>query len=502
MTASRQLRSLVVRGIAWKALSQAAVQLFRVATAIVLARLLTPEDYGLAGMVLVFSTFLYAFSDLGLGAALVQRRELSERDRSTAFWLTAGAGLVLCGLGVAASGLVAAFYDEPDLQPLFVGLSITALLTALGSTQVALLTREMRFRALELRIILSTLVGAAGGIALAVAGYGPWAIVGQALIAAAVSTVLLWIVSPWRPRFLVSRSSLRDIGGFGTRVLGANLFFSLNRNVDNLLVGKFLGASPLGLYALAYNVMLVPLSRLSAPVQEVLFPALSKTQDDLERSRMIVLRVTRVVAAITMPLMLGLIVVAPDFVVAVLGERWREATPVIRILAWVGLLQSLTSLNHRVLTAQGQTRRLFVFAAASFGVYLVAWLVGLRFGVVGVATAYAIAATLIVQPASALLTLRCIELPVRRLAAALGGVVQASLVAVTVVAWTRWLLVEEGASPGFRLAVAVGVGLVAYLVTLPVCARELLTDLLGMRRRPGIAAHEALDERSVRSGSR
>lgn len=282
---------------------------------------------------------------------------------------------------------------------------------------------------------------------------------------------------------MISRSSLVDVGGFGSRVLGANLFFTVSRNADNLLVGRFLGPAALGVYALAYNIMLVPLSRLSTPVQDVLFPALSRTQDDLERTRSMVVRVTRCVAALSMPAMLGLIVVAPDFVVVVLGERWSEAIPVIRILAVVGLAQSITSLNPRIITAQGHARRLFWFAAAAAAIYLAAFVIGLRWGVVGVATAYAIAATLIVQPASAIIAARIIHLPLRRLAGALSGVAQASVLMAVVVVWLRELLVAEGAPPAARLAIAGAIGLATYVLALRLCAGDVAGDLRGLLRR-------------------
>ena len=341
----------------------------------------------------------------------------------------------------------------------------------------------MRFRALEVRLILATVVGAATGIALAAAGFGPWAIIGQQLASGAVSAVLLWVASPWRPRLLFSPASARDVGAFGTRMLGSTLFFAVNRNADNLLVGRFLGPAALGVYSLAYNIMLIPLSRLYGPVQDVLFPALSRTQDDLERTRAIVIRVIRCLAAISLPAMLALIVLTPEFVLTVFGQRWEEAIPVLRILAVVGLAQALTSVNPRVMAALGHARRLFWFAALSTPLFLGAFLLGLRFGVEGVAAAYALTALLVVQPASMIITARIIELPLRRLGRELAGVVQASLLMAIVVVWVRELLLQEGASPGVRLVLALAIGAFAYLAALPLCSREVVADLRGLVRR-------------------
>jgi O-antigen/teichoic acid export membrane protein len=160
--ANPDLRSRVLSGLAWKAASQIFLQVSRFAVALLLARLLTPHDWGLAAMVLVFSGFLVVFTDNALGTALIQRHELTEADRSTVFWLGLAVGLVLTLAGVGLAGPVARFYGEPDVEPLFAVMSLTFVISALGTTQNALLVREMRFRALELRLIASTLVGAVG----------------------------------------------------------------------------------------------------------------------------------------------------------------------------------------------------------------------------------------------------------------------------------------------------------------------------------------------------
>ena len=156
------------------------------------------------------------------------------------------------------------------------------VVASLGATQTALLTREMAFRALELRPMAGRPVGAAVGIALA-AGAGAWAIIAQQLTIVVVWTILIWRPRRWRPRFTFSMASLRDLGGFSGNVFGQRLVYYVHRNADNLLIGRFLGASALGVYALAYNVMLQPMSRIAGPVQEVLFPAFSRMQDDRER---------------------------------------------------------------------------------------------------------------------------------------------------------------------------------------------------------------------------
>jgi O-antigen/teichoic acid export membrane protein len=476
------IRSRVLRGLAWKAFSQVFRQLSRIAVAVILARLLMPEDYGLAAMVLVFSTLVLVFADLALGAALVQRRELTELDRSTVFWTSTGVGLAFTLLGIALSGPLAAFYGEPEVKPLFAALSVSFLVTSLGTTQTALLNRDMDFRSLELRLMAGTVAGAVVGILLAANGFGAWAIIGQQLAITGVSTMLLWALSPWRPRLKFSLASLRDLGGFSARVFGTRVLFYLNRNADNMLIGRFLGPAALGAYAVAYNVMLAPMSRIARPVVEVLFPAFSRMQDDPKRIASLWLRANRLVAAITVPGMAGLVVVAPEFVRVVLGDHWASAIPVIQILAWVGLMQSLQQLNSSILQARDRTGDLLRYSVIVLVASLTAFAVGLQWGIVGVAAAYAISSTL-VEPYYAWLTMRALGLGVGEYLRHLAGVATAALGMVAVVAGLRALLLEEGVPAGASLAILVAAGALTFL---PLCAwraPEVLAELRALRQR-------------------
>ncbi len=479
------MRKRVMRGLAWKVISQLFQQSSRIVVVVILARLLSPDDYGLAAMVLVFSSLVIIFSDLALGAALIQRRQLTDRDRSTIFWTSAAAGVVFTLLGIALSWPLASFYGEPEVQPLFAALSLSFLVTAIGTTQTALLTRDMDFKSLELRHMAGTVVGAVVGITVAVQGYGAWAIILQQLAIAFVSTILLWSFSPWRPSLTYSLASLRSLGGFSGNVFGTRILFYLNRNADNLLIGKFLGAASLGVYALAYNVMLAPLSRFTAPLVEVLFPAFSRMQDDRRRLGVVWLRVTRLVGAVTIPAMLGIIAVAPEFVSVLFGSRWETAVPVIQTLAWVGLLQSLQGQNSAILLARDRTSVLLRYSFVALTASLIAFVGGISWGIEGVAVAYAISSTL-VEPYYTWVTARVLGLSLWDAVRNLIGVFQAGALMFVAVLATRAIL-PDGMADGARLAILVGVGLLAYV---PLCAwrePELQREVLGgLRRRRSV----------------
>lgn len=480
--AAESVRGRVLSGIAWKFASQAFLQSSRVLVALVLARLLSPHEYGLAGMVLVFASLVLVFSDLALGAALVQRPALSGADRSTVFWTGVGAGLTFTLLGVALSGPVADFYGEPDVQPLFAALSLSFLVTSLGTTQSALLIREMSFRRLELRMMVGTLAGAIVGITAAAKGFGAWAIIAQQLTIACTSTALLWAVTPWRPSFVFSLASLRDLGAFSLNVFGQRLLYYLQSNADKVLIGRFLGAAPLGIYTLAYNVITAPFSRIAVPVAEVLFPAFSRMQDDRERLASAWIRASRLVGGVAIPALLGLIVVAPEFTLLVLGERWRAAIPVIQILAGVGMIQSLQTLNSNILQALDRTRTLLRYSGVFFVSHLVAFSIGLQWGIVGVAAAYAVSSAF-VEPLYAWLTARALGISVWRFVGAFAGVAQASLAMLATLLSARAALLDAGVPPGIRLPVLIALGAVVYV---PVClwrAPQVLAELRSIRPR-------------------
>jgi O-antigen/teichoic acid export membrane protein len=472
----------VVAGAHWTVVSQVVVQASRIAVAVALARLLTPEDFGLAGMAIVFATLATLFTDLSLGAALIQRPRIDERDRSTIFWTTAGLGVVVTLAGVALAGPIASFFDEPEVRSLFAVMSLLFLLNSLGVVQWALLSREMSYRSLQLREMASVVVGGLAGLAVALLGLGPWAIVTQTLAGSATALVLLWWISSWRPHLLFSGESLRDAGSFGLKLFASRLLSYANGNLDNLLVGRFLGASALGIYALAYNVMFTPVVRLSAPLHNVLFPAYSRLQHDEPRLVRAWLRSKRVLAAILIPIFLAMIALAPDLIRGLFGEKWSDAVPVLQLLATAGVAYSFTALNWGLLQARGRAGALLWINVITSVATVTAFAVGIQFGLLGVAGLFALARWLLIAP-DTLITTR--SLAVRRLDAVLaGGAVLPLGVAAFGLAWgLRVLLEEAGLPPLARLAVAGAAGAVAYVMLLRLLMPGLVEEFVTLLRR-------------------
>lgn len=479
----RDLRGLVVRGVGWMIASQVSIQLFGFVTSVVIARLLSPREVGLAAEASVFANLALIVADFGVAAVIVQRPKLTEVDVASAFWVSMLLGALLTVLGIGLSWPIAALYGQPEVQGLFVLLSFVFVLTAPGIVQGALLTRELRFRELEARTIIATASGCATSIVLAANGLGPWAIMAQPLAAAGVSTLLLWRASEWRPRRTFSWTRVRGMAGFAGHSFGARSLGWGVLNVDNLLVGRFLGAAPLGAYSLAWSVALSPLNRIAVPITQVFFPAFSRMSDPRQIAGAW-LRAVRMVAAIVVPAMLGVIVVAPDLVPVLFGARWAAAIPVLQLLAVIGLIQALTALNTGILQAIGRTRTLFRSTILVSVGSIVGFAAGLPWGIRGVALAYLVASC-VVQPLFTAITARAVGLSLSDCLASIAGVLEAGMGMLLLVLGARELLVGAGLPAAARLILLVGWGAVTYLGLVLWRAPEVRSELAELRRRRG-----------------
>jgi O-antigen/teichoic acid export membrane protein len=478
------LRQQVLSGVGWKFATVGLGQVTRIVVGVVLARLLVPSDFGLASMALLFVGVASVFTDMSFGQALIMRREISEQDRSTAFWTTLAAGAVCTGVGVAAAPLVASFFSAPAVANLFRVTSILFLITSFSSTQVALLTRELRFRSLQLREMAGTVVGGVVGVGVALIGLGAWALVLQALASEGLALILLWRFSSWRPHAMWSVESLRRLGSFAGKTSGARMLGYVNLNADNFLIARFAGAEALGVYSVAYNVMVAPLARLATPIQQVLFPAFARIARDRSRAGRAWLQGIEIVAALTVPAFVGLAVVAPDFVTVVLGHRWHKTIPVLQLLCIAGLAQSLQTLNHSMLQALNRAGALLAFMIFSATLTVSAFAIGLHWGVVGVAAGFAAART-IVLPVFTTIVSRAAQTPVLGFVAAVRPALEVSA-AMGALALALRLGLEEASVPaGLRLAAVIAFGAAIYPILLAWRRRVLVREIWRIVRRRG-----------------
>lgn len=467
----------------WASVSQAGRSAVQFAANAVLARLLTPKDFGLLGMALIVTGFAAVLRDLGTSAAIIQRKEVSRGLVSSIFWINAGLGLVAAAITFAVSPLVAAFFGQPPVAPILRMLSLSFVLAGLGVVHQAMLQRSLRFRSLAAVDLASATVSAAVGIGLALAGSGVWSLVYQALSLSLVSTLLLWAASRERPRLEFHWDEVKAVRSFSLNLTSFNVFNYFIRNADNVLIGKFLDAGALGYYSLAYRLMLFPLQIITDVTSRVLFPVCSQLQDDNALFRRAYLKAVGGIGAVSFPLMLGMAALARPFVLAVFGAKWEPAVVPLAILAVAGMLQSVTATVGPVYQAKGRADWLFRWGAAAGVAVVIAFAVGLHWGLVGVAAAYAIVSALLTLPGLAI-PFRLIELPLRAFFAALWRPMAAALLM-----WALVAAVGQVAGPRLAywqaLAALALLGLLAYGAASYLVNRRQITELVaavGLRR--------------------
>ena len=258
----------------WSVVQQIGGQVATLIVYFALAALLPPRDFGLVGMAGAWLAVLNTFCETGFGAALIQRDQVRGEHLSSTFAVNLAMGAVLTLLGIVLSYPAARFFSTPDLQPVMAVLSLAFLMRAFGLTQVALAQRELRFRALALRDVSANVLGGSAGLALALAGYGVWSLVGMTLVNGLVATVMVWRLGRWRPRLSeISRGAVAELWPYSSRILGFNLFKAFAQNVDRMIIGRLLGVHALGVYSFASRSVIYPVTTFVGALGAYLFPS-------------------------------------------------------------------------------------------------------------------------------------------------------------------------------------------------------------------------------------
>lgn len=384
----------------------------------VLARLLSPSDYGVVAMVMVFVSLGELFRDFGLSAAAVQSPTLSVHQRNNLFWANTAIGGVLMLLGLASAPLVAQFFSEPDITRIMQVLCVTFLLNGLATQYRASLNRGLRFIALAGVEIAAQMAGLAAGIGLALSGAGYWALVAVQLVQSASALILLVTFGRWRPGRPRRGQDMRGFWVFGWNLVGTQLLAFMTKNVDSLVIGRRFGTEPLGLYDRAYRILMVPLAQIRTPSTTVALPVLSRLADDPDRYARFLAR-GQVALGYSVVALCGYAAgAAAPLVDVFLGEAWSGAAPIFALLAVSGALQTLAFVGYWVYLSRGLTRSLFHYTIVSSAIRIGSILLGAQWGVLGVAWAVALAPA-VLWPISLWWLSRITDLPLRALV--LGG---------------------------------------------------------------------------------
>jgi O-antigen/teichoic acid export membrane protein len=380
-----------VRGGVATLSAQSAKFLIQMASTMVLARLLTPQDFGLLAMIGAVTAFLMPFRDMGLSMATLQKAEINNSQISSLFWINAGAGTLLALMLAAFAPLISSFYGQPILTVTIWVFSVKFLLEGLAVQHHALLKRKMQFGQLSLLEVGALAAAAVAAIGAAWTGVGHWALVIQQLTFALVSALGVWVMCPWRPGPPSRRSGVRSMITFGGQVTVANIMDSFSRNFDNVLIGWRWGAEALGLYSKAYALLLLPIRQINYPLRAVVLASLSRLQKEPDRFRQFYCRLLTLLAFTTTPLLVVMAVLSRDIILVLLGEQWVEASTIFTVLAIAALGQPVAGTIGLVNVSLGQSGRYLRWTFIVTPVIMAAFLAGLPWGPLGVAAAYAIA---------------------------------------------------------------------------------------------------------------
>ncbi|MFH1277386.1 MAG: lipopolysaccharide biosynthesis protein [Candidatus Eisenbacteria bacterium] len=392
------LRGRSIRGGAATMAAQAGRFALTVGSTMILARILTPRDFGLIAMVVAVMMFLVILRDLGLPTATVQQAVVTQEQVSTLFWLNGLLGLAVAVITIILAPLLVRFYGEPALlgiTPLF---GVVSLIDALSLQHRALLRRRMRFGALAAVELFSQLVGVAAAVATAWKGGRFWSLLVLRLVTASVQTLLCWRICDWRPDRRFRPAEVRGMIAFGGYLSGSRLVRSVGRNLDRILIGRFTDARLLGLYAKAAGWLVAPFQQLSFPVARVAVPVLSRLQDEPDRYRRYWRQGMLLMTTLGMPVICFLVLDTRKVIYLLLGDQWEAAIPIFRILSPVALVTLLHMGTGWAYVSLGRAARQLRWEIAATAVTAAAFLIGIKWGPAGVAAGFSIASGILLLP--------------------------------------------------------------------------------------------------------
>ena len=349
------LKQKTLNGLSWSFLDNFVLLGVNFITGIILARLLSPREFGLIGMTTIFIALGQSLADSGFGQALIRKKECTQTDYSTVFFFNIAVGVFWYLLVVTSATTVANFFNEPQLKPLLPILGLGVILSALSLIQTTLLTKRVDFK-LQTKISgASSILSGAIGMSLAFKGYGVWSLVALTLSKNALNTLFLWIWNDWKPTLIFDFHSFKEMFGFGSKLLGVGLIDTTYRNIYLIVIGKYFSAIELGYYTRAEALNQLPSQNITSVIQRVSYPVLSSIRDDIPKLKSGYKKLIKSTMLISFVLMVGMAAVAKPLVLALIGEKWLVSAEYLQLLCFVGMFYPLHALNLNMLNVLGRS---------------------------------------------------------------------------------------------------------------------------------------------------
>lgn len=348
-------KSSVLSNFIWRFAERCGAQLVTFIVSIVLARILSPEEYGQIALITVFTTIMQVFVDSGLGLALIQKKDADELDFSSVFYFNFVVCLISYAFMFAAAPYIAAFYEDTSLTPIVRAISLTIVISGVKGIQQSYVSRNMLFKLFFFSTLGGTIISAFLGIGLAYAGFGVWAIVAQQLSNTAIDTLILWINVKWRPKKMFSWDRLKSLLSFGWKMLVSSLLDTVYNNIRSLIIGKMYSSADLAYYNQGKQFPHVIVNNINSSIDSVLLPSMSSAQDDSTRVKSMTRRSIKTSTYIMAPMMMGLAFCAEPIVRLVLTDKWLPCVPFLRIFCITYMFYPIHTANLNAIKAMGRS---------------------------------------------------------------------------------------------------------------------------------------------------
>lgn len=388
------LKDKTIKGMFWSVIERFGSIMLQFIANILLARILDPVDFGLVGMIMVFIAISNTIVESGLGAALVNKKEATEKDFSTIFYMNTALSLIFFILLISFAPYIAEYYRQPQLTLLLRTLSVILIFNALNNIQYTQLIKNINFKQLAKVNLAATSIACLVSVIMAYKGFGVWSLVIQLVLIAFIRTILFWMWSKWRPKLIFSISSLKELFGFGSKLLLSALLDTIYNNLQALVIGRVFSAKDLGFYTQAKKFEEVPSYTFSSVVNQVTFPVFVTMQDDSEKLKNGVRKSMKLLVFMQFPLMFFLILIAKPLFELLFTSKWNDAVPYFQLLCFSGMLLSMHNTNLNILKAIGKSNIFLYLEVAKKVIGLLALIVGMQFGVMGMVAGIAVSSYL------------------------------------------------------------------------------------------------------------
>lgn len=378
------LKKKTVKGVAWTSFNQVVTLSFGFVIGVILARLLSPSDYGLLAMIGVFNAIAMAFVNSGFSNALVRKPDLTEDDNTTAFSFNIVVAVVMVGVIWLIAPFVAKFYNKPILCSLLRVEGFLLILSSFKIVQNTQLSRALNFKAKMIINVTSQVIAGVVAILAAYRGFGVWSLIIQHFVSSITSLVLLWIISPWRPRGKWNKLSFKYLWGYGSKLLASGLLDTIYTNIYPIVIGKFYSAADLGQYTRANGYAAMPSQGLTGVLQQVTFPVLSQIQEDDSRLASSYRRMLRFTVFLVFPIMIGMAVLAYPLVISLVTDKWAQCVPYLQIICFASMWYPVHAINLNLLQVKGRSDLFLRLEIIKKVIITIAIFVCVPFGVMGI----------------------------------------------------------------------------------------------------------------------